>query len=267
MTRIRTLAILNFLFLAIHIFLSYGSQTRLYADRTVKEVSDRYASVFTPAGITFSIWGVIYISLIAFCLYHLIKAFNADNKHEANIVLDKVGIHFIINNLATIGWLIAWTQGLTGSALVLIIIQLLSLVTIHTRLGIFNRDASSSSKVFTQVPLSIYLGWICIATIANASSYLVATGWDGWGIDQSHWAMMLIGMATVLSLVMIFIRKNIFFNLVVIWAVYGIILKRRESGAAQYEQLIQTAWIAIVILGIALVLRIYRNKKRLDRSL
>lgn len=59
----------------------------------VGEVSSRYETLFTPASITFAIWGVIYTSLAILYLYHVILAFKHDKDHPANIDLLKPNIH------------------------------------------------------------------------------------------------------------------------------------------------------------------------------
>lgn len=38
------------------------------------EISDRFPSLFTPAGYVFSIWGVIYLGLISYAVYQALPA-------------------------------------------------------------------------------------------------------------------------------------------------------------------------------------------------
>ena len=39
--------------------------------KSTDAISDSYPNLFAPAGITFSIWGVIYVLLFGFVLYYL----------------------------------------------------------------------------------------------------------------------------------------------------------------------------------------------------
>jgi hypothetical protein len=259
MNKIKSLAIFNTLFFLLHVTLSYLTQFKLINSSDVGEVSDRYESLFTPAGITFAIWGVIYTALAIFCLYHMIMAFKHDKDHPANIDLSKIGGLFIFNNLVTAGWLIAWTNDRMLIALLLILAQLLSLIAIHLRLGIVDRSRESGSLVCTQWPLSIYLGWISIATIANASIYLVSIGWNGAGITEIRWTVIMIAAAVVITLLMIFTRKNVSFGLVVIWALYGIILERQSTGGEVYPLISMIAWTGIVIVAIACLIQFILN--------
>lgn len=112
--------------------------------------------------------------------------------HHANIDTRAIGWLFILNNLATGLWLIAWVNEQLFISIVLIVIQLISLILISIRAHISNSERSYSTKVFTQFPLSIYMGWISIASIANISAYLVSVNWQGMGISENYWTIIII---------------------------------------------------------------------------
>ena len=262
----KRLAIFNAVSLAVHIAAAYISQTRLINGRTVGEVSDKFPSLFTPAGVTFSIWALIYLALAAFCIYHLVRAFKNSPDDQANRDLQKIGYSFVINNLATTGWLFAWTSEQLLLSVILILIQLLTLMVIHHRLHIHDASRKIRSKFFTQFPLSIYIGWISIATIANISSYLTSINWTGWGVSAINWAITMIGIAVLLSMWIINRRKNVLFGLVVIWALYGIILKRQSINESDFEPIIMVAWGGIAIISAAVLFGLVRNLRITARS-
>ena len=110
MKKIRLLAVLNAIVFLVHVLISYSTQFKLINNKDVGEVSSNYSSLFTPAPVTFAIWGVIYLSLLCFCIYHLFAAWNRTGADPANRDLEKIGPWFIINNLATAAWLIAWVN-------------------------------------------------------------------------------------------------------------------------------------------------------------
>ena len=66
MRKIQALAIFNLLSLLLHISFSYLTQFKLINTLDVGQVSNKYNSIFTPSGITFAIWGVIYAALLLF---------------------------------------------------------------------------------------------------------------------------------------------------------------------------------------------------------
>lgn len=251
----RALSILNAMAFVIHVSIAYLTQLKLVNSTNVGEISDRYNSLFTPAPITFSIWGVIYTMLAIFCLYHIVTAFKRTITHPANNDLRRIGGYFILNNLATAAWLLTWTRDMMLISFLLIIVQLLSLAAIYRRLGIFNRMRNSGFILCTQFPLSIYFGWISLATIANTSVYLVSTGWDGGGISPVYWTMIMIGVATILGVWMIFTRRDILFGLVIIWALYGILLKDESRNAAAYESISKAAMAGMALLALACIVQ------------
>ncbi len=257
----RSLAILNTVALAIMMTLSYLAQNKKLSSVNVGEVSAKYETLFAPSASTFAIWGLIYFSLTAFCIYHLVKTFNSNDREQADSDIKEIGWLFICNTLATAAWLIAWVREEIALSVLLIIIQLITLILISVRAHIANPERKLSSKVFTQFPLSIYFGWICIAAIANVSAFLVSINWNGFGISESNWVIIMIGAATLLSFFIIFVRRNFFFGLVILWALYGIVLKRQQIDPVEYQNIINAAWAAFILVVIALVIRIARPEK------
>ncbi|MCJ8165105.1 hypothetical protein MKJ04_09645 [Pontibacter sp. E15-1] len=259
MTNVKTLAVLNALFFLLHLVPSQLTQLKLINTQTIGDVSDNYPTLFTPAGITFSIWGVIYLALFAFCIYHLVKAYKEPAEHEANADLQRLGYLFMANNLATGVWTIAWVNEWLLVSVVLILIQLITLVAMHLRLGIFDVGCSAASRWFTQVPLSLYFGWIIIATVANISAALVGVGWDSFNLSAGFWATFMIIAATLIVVFVVYARSNPVVGLVGVWALYGIILKHREINVEASPQIITTTWIALVVVALVVVVVFFRN--------
>jgi hypothetical protein len=257
MKNIRQLAVANFIAFMIHVCVSYASQFKLISAKDVGEVSDTYPSLFTPAGFTFSIWGVIYLSLFAMTIYHIVNTGHKSGRDEATDDVRKMGAWFIINNLATAAWTIAWTAEQLLLSVVLILIQLISLISIHRSLNIYDLSRNGVSKAFTQFPLSIYLGWISIATIANISGYLASLGWTG-GLDPETWTVIMISVAVLLSAAVVFTRRNIFYGLVVIWALYGILSKRNDP-AGDDRPIVYAAWCALIVTAVICAIQMLRN--------
>lgn len=259
MKKIRTLSILNLLFVLTHIMFAYASQVRLAGAKSVGEISDQYNSLFTPAGFTFGIWGVIYTALLISCIYHIIIAFGKDVLHEANKDVEKMGALLVLNNLGAVAWLVAWTNNMIGLALILIVVQLVSLISIHLSLAIRKTGKSWTGAWFTEIPLTIYFSWITIATIANVATYLVFAGWDGWGVSAINWTVIMITVAIVLTAVVIISRKSPVYGLVTMWALYGIISKRRIENAELYNPVIAVAWVGIGVILIVCSFQLLRN--------
>jgi len=259
MKNIRLLALTNFWAFLIHLGCSYLTRLNMINDVDVAEISHRFPSLVTPADITFSIWGPIYLLLFIFCIYHLITAFKYPSSHPANEDTHKLGGLFILCNLATAAWLYCWTHAWLGLSLALVLLQLLFLFIINLHLRIYDRDAGIASKICTQLPLSIWFGWITVATIANADIYLLAIGWQGSHLTQERWTAILIGIAVLMGLCMVLVRRNIFYGLVIIWALGGIVLRHTQTGFPTYREITLAAEAGLILLSIACLLQLARN--------
>lgn len=255
MKKVKNLAILNFVFFVIAFAVSNLSQLKIFGGITNADISNKYATVFTPAGITFAIWGVIYLSLFGFTIYHLIRAFKDDVDSEASIAVLKIGNLFIINNIATTLWVFAFTYEYILASMILIIIQLITLLMIFIRLSFYDIHKSLTNKIFTQFPLSIYFAWLCVANVANISLYLVSIGFTQFnGFSEIDFAIIMISVLVILSLFIVGLKRNIFFGLVAIWSLYGIQIKSTAIDPVQFESVITTCYFGMgLIVGICLI--------------
>ncbi|TAF82927.1 MAG: hypothetical protein EAZ51_01365 [Sphingobacteriales bacterium] len=262
MKKIKLLAILNFVFYVIAFSISMLSQYKVFNNQNNAQISAKYETLFTPAGVTFSIWGLIYLSLFGFIIYHLLCAYKYDSNAEPNKEIQKINYLFIINNIATAFWVYAFSYEYLGLSLVLIFIQLVTLISISIKLNLYSPHKSIMSRLFTQIPLSIYFAWLCIATIANFSVYLVSINWSS-GLDAETWVEMMIWTAVVLAVFMDIKKKNPYFGLVFIWALYGIQIERAKIDTVLYREIILNTWVAIAIIGLTVLIRFiinYMNK-------
>ncbi len=257
---VRTLAILNALAFVISFAVAnLGQFGALGLPNTMASVSARYETFFTPSGATFAIWGLIYLALFGFCGYHLLHAFTKHADERVNQDVLKINNLFLVNTLATSAWVYAFLGEYLFLSVLCMFIQLFSLLVIHIRLELFNPHRAFLGKLFSQFPLSIYFAWICIATIANVSVYLVSLSWDGFGVQPHYWSILMIGVATFTSLFMVFVRKNVVFGLVVLWALYGIVAKRQADTSAASQEVISAAWGAFFVILISVFIQVFQN--------
>lgn len=209
------------------------------------ELSAFYPNLFVPAGVTFSIWGLIYLSLIAYLIYQ-----STVIRKPEGVFIQKMGPIFLLTCLANAAWIFAWHYQMTLLSLAIMLILLLLLIKITIAINVGIPQGNPTKKWFLHVPFSMYLGWISIATIANTTAVLVDFGWGGAGISEALWAKILIVIGAALALLMLQIRKDAIFGMVVIWAFIGIIIKRSTEGEVIYENITLIALISIVVIVI-----------------
>ena len=178
------------------------------------EVSALYESYFTPAGFTFAIWGVIYSGLLLYTLY---QAFPA-RRDEVRLL--PIGRLFVINCGLNAAWLFAWHYQFIGLSMLLMLCVLATLLGIYRHLG-----AWGDTSPLVRIPFSLYLAWICVATLANASA--LQTAMDGNELFLSHvnWTLLKIALAGAVGASVCVLRCDPVFVLVVAWAAYGIASK------------------------------------------
>lgn len=227
-------------------------------NRTTQELSDKYPNLFVPAGLTFSIWGIIYILLAFFIVYQLIAAFK--EKIGEKGLFEKIGVIFFISAVLNVGWILAWHYEIVWLSLVIMLMLLASLLAIYLRLKIGKSGARASEKVFGHIPFSVYLGWITIATIANTTALLVKMGWDRFGLSEQFWTVLVIAVGIVIALAVLFIRNDIFYCLVVDWAFIGILIKRLGDKTTPALSVIITIIIGLAVITIGIIVQKIRSK-------
>jgi len=227
-------------------------------NKTTVELSDQYPNLFVPAGLTFSIWGVIYILLAIFVIYGLVIAFKKDTPKPSFI--NKIGVLFFVSCMANIGWIFAWHYEILPLSLVLMLVLLGCLIAIYLRLSIGKSDSTQTEKYLVHLPFSVYLGWITIATIANITAWLVGVNWNTFGLGEQFWAVAVIIVGIAIALSILFTRRDIFYCLVVDWALLGILIKRLAVETTPDQSVIIITIVGLVFITAGIIMQIIRRK-------
>ena len=210
------------------------------------DLSDAIPNLFVPSGLTFAIWGVIYVLLIVFMIYQL----NAVFKKEKTDFIEKISIYFMLASLANIVWIFLWHYEQVVLSLLPMLLLFFSLLMIYQRLEIGLNKTALKEKLAMQVPISVYIGWITVATIANVTGALVKLQVGDLLLGESIWTILVIAVATLITILIILRRKDFAYSLVVVWAFLGIILKRIENDPIYG---VQTNIAIFAALGIVLI--------------
>jgi hypothetical protein len=179
-------------------------------------ISDSFNVLFVPAGYVFAIWGVIYIALVAYTIYHSLPS------QRTNPLMRRSGWLVVLSSLANGTWIFAWHYGYYAVSLIIMLVLLAALTAVYLRLNIGKTRFSQVEKWTTSIPFSIYLGWITVATIANLTAVLSYYGFTGAGISPTAWTLILLGAGAAIAGIMAFTRTDIAYILVLVWAFAGI---------------------------------------------
>ncbi len=222
---------LNLVLFSGMIFMNYLANALPLNNKTTGQLSDAYPNLFVPAGITFSIWGIIYLLLAVYCAMHFTD--------RGKGIAENIGWLFALSCLLNGLWIVIWHYEKLPLSLLVMAGLLLTLILINVRIKEISFGISKAA-------FGVYLGWICIATIANVTALLVNINWQGFGLSHEIWTVIMIAAGTLIVSAAIIRLSNPFIGLAVVWAFTGIILKRSED----YRVIVFAALVAILIVTV-----------------
>ncbi|NOK63266.1 MAG: tryptophan-rich sensory protein [Chloroflexi bacterium AL-W] len=189
---------------------------------TTGELSDRYPILTVPAGYAFSIWSLIYTSLIGFVIYQALPA-QRDNPR-----IRSADPFFLLSCVANIGWMFTWHYQILWLNILMMVGILINLIFILLRLGMGSIAVSRAEYWLVRFPFSVYTGWITVATIVNMTVILYAANWGGWGVPAAVWAALLLVIGAAIGLFVGFRLNAPAYTLVVVWAYIAIAVEHAD---------------------------------------
>ena len=251
---IKRLAVLNFLSAIAVIVISAIAQMGYLNGRTIGEVSHNYQNLFTPADYAFSIWGIIYIAILAFSVFMLYQAFY-QKKYTGFI--RNTSFWFIIANIGNILWVFAWLYDFIGMSVILMFLILMKLLKIILNNRMELDDKPIQVIAFYWWPICLYSGWITVATIANMAAFLTESDWDIRFFSAEEWTIIMIIIAAFINITITYIRNMREFAAVGVWALFAIYM--RHSGSE--ELIANTALAAAILVFLNIAYHGFINRK------
>ncbi len=221
---------------------------------TTGEISDQFPILFVPAGYVFSIWGLIYLALIGFVVYSLTL------KGRENELIDAIAGWFVASNLFNAAWVFLWHYQQFALTLIPIFGLLISLIVIYLKLKVGVKARAWREKILVAAPFSIYLGWATVAVVANVAQFLYTTGWRGAPLNEALWTVIMLAVAALLGVLMIFLRREAAYPLVLVWAFVGIWVKHGEAPLVAITALT----LAIILASLTLIRGVLNLKTKTD---
>lgn len=209
-------------------------------NQTTGGVSDAYGNLFAPAGLTFAIWGLIYLLLFGYTIYQFVA------KGKENLI-KKINVFFIISSLANTAWIFAWHYDQILISVLLMAVILICLIMIANALR--KEKFSLTEGPLISAPFSVYFGWITVATIANFTVLLVSLNWNGFGLSPVIWTTIILIVGALIGTVRGLYDQKIAYMLVLVWAYLGILIKHTsETGFnSQYTAIIYTVYACLAV--------------------
>ncbi|MCU0469124.1 MAG: hypothetical protein MUF58_11005 [Arcicella sp.] len=221
--------------------------------KTTGQLSNQYPNLFVPAGITFSIWGGIYTLLLCFCIYQASSLFSRKMQPSLAMVLNSIGFLFIINATLNALWIVVWHYEILILSIIFMLGILGTLIMINSNLKTVQPYLQGWTGFFIKGAFGAYLGWICIATIANVTAILVANGFMTEGISGESWTIIMIIVGSTIGFITTIRMRNHYIALAIIWALVGIIIARNQD-VIYYKNIVYSALAGIIIMILAILM-------------
>jgi hypothetical protein len=228
---------------------------------TTGEVSDGIENLFVPSGTTFAIWGVIYTLLVVLVIYQWVTIKRTESEEQP---VQSLHLWFLLSCAANALWIILWHWQYLVWSLVVMLILLVSLIVMYVRSRV--HDASLDYRVCIMLPISVYLGWITVATIANVTALLVVMEWNQFGLSAVIWTVIVMIAAILINVLAVILSGDIWFALVGVWALYGIFVKQSNSGLAYVQPIVYTALAGMAIIVVAILIHLVIKGKKVARG-
>lgn len=250
MQKVSTLKILNVAALVVVLAVNYLANALPINGIDTATISNKYYNEFAPAGITFSIWGIIYALILGLIIWQFVNQNEAKNK-----AISQFSPYFIANCLLNAAWLFSWHYELFLLSIGLMLGILYTLIQLN-RIESKEIAADLPQKWLLQSAFGIYLGWICIATIANITTFLVSVDFNKLGLTDTFWTGAVIGVGSITAAMLVVRYKNLYIGLAVIWALIGIVIRQNQL----HQHFTAISWAALTY-GLAVVASLFYTKR------
>ncbi len=217
-------------------------------DNPVGQGSSYDRPLIVPAGYAFSIWSIIYLGITAFPIYQWF------NRQEGHPLWKKVHTWFAINVVANGLWLVFASYDWLWLSLIVISLMLVTLYQINELMILLHESDVIINYWLERVVMSVYFGWITLATALNVSAALSFYQWDGWGISEEIWAMTILPVAALIAGLVFKKYRDAAYACVVVWAFVALVIRHMEN---QQILTVISGTVAAIFIGLIA----FRSKK------
>jgi len=186
---------------------------------------------------------VIYTGLLLYSIYQALPG-RVDGER-----LQPIGRLFVLNCLLNSAWLFAWHYQYLALSMVLMLCVLATLVLIYRHLGQWG-----DTSLLVRIPFTLYLAWICVATLANLSALQTSLQLNDAWLGHIQWTQAKIALAGAVGAIVCVRYRDAAFVLVVAWAAFGIASK--QAGVPEVHGAAVTVSLLGLLLAVLTLVRI-----------
>jgi len=212
------------------------------------------ATLIAPATPAFSVWSVIYLGLIVYAVWQLLPGQSSAERHR------RLGYWIAASLVLNAVWILSIQFDLLPLSVPIIVVLLAVLVQAFLQ-AIAYPPTSVADGIITDATIGLYLGWVCVATAANVTALLVASGFTGWGLPPELWSVVVVAVAAAVGVVLALVsRGRISPALTLAWGLTWVAVGRLAGEPASLATGIAAAAAAALVLVVTIVIRLTRRK-------
>jgi hypothetical protein len=196
-----------------------------------------------PANYAFSIWGIIYLGLFAYGIYQ------ASPERGGDRLLQSINVPLIVSSLAQIVWVLLFLSRQFWWSVLAMAAILIPLILIYQRLWANRGSLTRRERWLVRIPLTIYLAWIAVATIVNVAIALYNSGWNGFGLSDNGWTVIMLMVGAAIASILALQRADIPFVAVFVWAFVAIAVRQFDQWG-----IVAVAIACSLVMAVCLVL-------------
>lgn len=242
-------------------FLGSGAVVGTPIDQAAGGALSASSTLVAPGGPAFSIWSVIYAGLVVLAVHQLLPRQRCDPRQRA------VGWWLAASLLLNAAWILVAQAGSVVGALIAIAALETVLVVAFARL-LSSRPSSTVQGVVLDGVVGLYLGWVTIATVANAAAALVgAAGWSATGGAATAWAAAVLAVAAGIGVLLALTGRGRLAPAASLgWGLVWIAIARTTGAPASGVVAVVAVLAAVVVVGSAVVLRVALLRGRVSST-
>lgn len=153
------------------------------------------ATLLAPAVRAFSIWSVIYTGLIAYVVWQWLPANTASTRARS------IGWFAALSMVLNASWLLVTQVGWLWASVAVIVALVVTLGLLMKRLG-QTQAGTWFERIAVDGTFGLYLGWASVATAANITATLVASGINPGGLTAELIAVAVLAVAAGIGVVL-----------------------------------------------------------------
>jgi len=163
-------------------------------------VSDRYTHLLTPAGYAFAVWGLIYLASLGLAVYQALPSQHTRAVHRAT------GWWVAAAFAASTVWVPIFVSEALLAAQAVIVALVVFLALAAARMTALGAASGATEQWLLRLPVSGYLGWATIATVAGTGT---TARWAGIDLTDAFAALLAVAALLLLAVVAGLVAWNI----------------------------------------------------------